>query len=96
MVDNIVSQKDIYTTYLNDLKDIKNINSNLDSDYDARFRGGGIDGRKKLLIESNPKDFNSKDYQKVTGASSVTTHRDFNEFKKEKFLINGKKEVLII
>lgn len=89
----IQSKKDLFKNYLEDLKEGKNVLTSPDSDSDLRYRSGGIEGRKEMLIESNPKDFDYIKYQKITGASLSTTNRDFKKFIGENFIVSKKRGV---
>lgn len=89
----IQSKKDLFKKYLEDLRELRNVLANIDSDGDSRFRSGGIEGRKKILIESSPKDFNYIKYQNITGASPSTINRDLKKFLDENFLVSRKRGV---
>ncbi len=90
--DAILLKKDIFTTQLNSLKEIKNI-PNENTEGDSRCMGGGIEGRKMKLIEANLENFNSEKYREITGATLTTTYRDIKKLVADGFLTIKKRGV---
>lgn len=87
----IPSQNILYKEQLENLREIKNITTESNPSSDSRYRNGGIQGRKQMLIESNLKTINHIKYKKLTEVATVTVSRDFQKFQDEGFLVKGKR-----
>ena len=87
-----------FETYLSDLNKNENIKTiSSASGIDSRYVGGGIAGRKELLIASGKKTITIKQYEQEHSVSNSTARRDFATFETEGVLkkVKGTKYKLI-
>src|SRR3989339_199515 len=86
---NYASQSSQLKTYLGTLKEGKNIKL-INDGKDLREKGGGIDERKKILINSYEKSITLKKYITLSNISSATASKDFKKFIKQGIIKKGR------